>query len=254
MSKPALYIEQVGQGAPLVLLHGWGMHGGIWQTVRDGLAQQHRLYIVDLPGMGFSAAPMADNLADLAQQISQQVPANANLLGWSLGGLVAMQMALEQPLARLILVGTTPCFMDRQDWQHGVEAQVFEGFFQQVMQDFEGALQKFVALIAMGSSHTRQEMKQLLAIMLQRPHPSIQALQAGLKILMHSDLRQQLAQINVPVLWIHGERDRLCPLSAAQWSTQHLPQAQLSVMQAAGHEPFLSQPQDFVNSVNRFLL
>jgi pimeloyl-[acyl-carrier protein] methyl ester esterase len=93
----------------------------------------------------------------------------------------------------------------------------------------------------------------LLQVMLQRPHPRLQSLQAGLKLLLESDLREQLQDIQQPVLWIHGERDRLCPVSAAQWATQQLPQATLEIFSAAGHEPFISHPQQFVHSVNAFL-
>lgn len=255
----ALYIEQMGAGQPLVILHGWGMHGGIWQTVRDGLAEHHRLYIVDLPGMGFSDALLAEHLPQVANamraELNQLIAQPYHLIGWSLGGLLAMQMALQESsaIAKLILVATTPCFVDRHDWQHGVPKQIFHGFFKEVMQDFASALEKFLALIAMGSSHTRQEVKMLLQVMLQRPHPRLQSLQAGLKLLLESDLREQLQDIQQPVLWIHGERDRLCPVSAAQWATQQLPQATLEIFSAAGHEPFISHPQQFVHSVNAFL-
>ena len=77
----------------------------------------------------------------------------------------------------------------------------------------------------MGSSHSRQEVRALLEVMLQRPHPRLQALEAGLKILLQTDLRGDMPKIQQPVLWIHGARDRLCPQSAAQWATQHMPHA-----------------------------
>jgi pimeloyl-[acyl-carrier protein] methyl ester esterase len=248
-----LHIETIGTGQPLVMLHGWGMHSGIWNSVRDGLSQQHALHLIDLPGMGFSQTQMADNLPELAEEIARQIPANAAVLGWSLGGLVAMELALQGKLDKLILVSTTPCFVDRNDWQHGIPHQVFNGFFAEVMQDFVAALEKFLALIAMGSSHSRQEVRTLLEVMLQRPHPRMQALEAGLKILLQTDLRGQMPHIQQPVLWIHGSRDRLCPQSAAQWSIQHMPHAQLEIFDAAGHEPFISHPAQFIDSVNRFL-
>ncbi len=262
MSAP--YIEQIGSGEPLVILHGWGMHSGIWQSVREALAAQHRLYLVDLPGMGFSQGVLADQLAqvasDMRAELHQLIHQPYSLMGWSLGGLIAMQMALQDidndmPTAinKLILVATTPCFVDRNDWQHGVASPIFHGFFEEVIKDFANALEKFLALIAMGSGHTHQEVKMLLQVMLQRPHPSLQSLQAGLNILLASDLRGQLQYIRQPVLWIHGERDRLCPVSAAQWSSQQLAQVQLEIFASAGHEPFISHPQQFIHSVNQFL-
>lgn len=248
-----LYIDVIGQGQPLVLLHGWGLHGGIWQALREPLAQHFTLHIIDLPGMGWSSEPMPETLTQLAQLLRPHIPDGAHIMGWSLGGLLAMQIAQQQTIGRLVLLGTTPCFVHRGDWQHGVQQQVFTGFFEQVMQDVVAGMQTFAALIAMGGRHTRQELKQLLAILLERPYPRLQALQAGLGLLMQSDLRQQLSQIQSPVLWIHGERDKLCPVAAAHWSVKQMPHAELQTIADAGHEPFISHPALVLDAVLRFL-
>ena len=102
----ALHIETSGQGSDLVLLHGWAMHSGIWGSVRDSLAQCFRLHLVDLPGHGLSPMCEPGTLEHLTGIVADILPENCMLGGWSLGGQVAMQLALRQPerIEKLILI------------------------------------------------------------------------------------------------------------------------------------------------------
>ena len=93
----ALHVAVTGQGPDLVLLHGWGMHGGIWDGVCAQLAQRFRLHAVDLPGYGASAHQEPYTLAALALAVAQVMPQRAHVGGWSLGGQVAMRLALDFP-------------------------------------------------------------------------------------------------------------------------------------------------------------
>jgi len=101
------HVEIVGQGRPLVLIHGWGMHAGVWQPIVKQLAKDYMLYLVDLPGMGESR-PVEPYLLDrLADEVAEVMPGISDVLGWSMGGLVAQKLAAEQPdrIRRLVLVG-----------------------------------------------------------------------------------------------------------------------------------------------------
>src|ERR1700676_4457936 len=93
-----LHSETMGQGPPLVLLHGWGWHSGIWQPLLPELAKYYQITMIDLPGCGHSVL-LSDsyNLEILATQLLQVAPPLATWLGWSLGGLIAMWMALHYP-------------------------------------------------------------------------------------------------------------------------------------------------------------
>ncbi len=97
---PELRIAKRGTGPALVMLHGWAMHGGVFAPLIARLEQDFTLYIVDLPGHGLSAdSPMALELDVVARHIAAHTPA-ALWLGWSLGGLVALQAAQQLPDAR----------------------------------------------------------------------------------------------------------------------------------------------------------
>ena len=251
----SLYVETSGSGAPLVLIHGWGMHGEVWSMVRDALAGEYAVHVVDLPGMGYSPPCSPYDLRQLSREVLAAMPDEAAVCGWSLGGQVAMQMALDQPgrINRLILVGTTPCFVNRTDWQCGVLPDVFASFSAQVEADYYPTLTRFLGLQAMGGDATRQMVRDLKVRFVARPGPAPAVMQQALGILLETDLRARMGEFGMPVLLLHGDRDMLAPVGAAQWMAEQIPQARLAVIPGASHAPFLSHPGRFVSELQAFL-
>ncbi|MCB5190372.1 pimeloyl-ACP methyl ester esterase BioH [Methylobacillus arboreus] len=255
-----LHKEVIGKGHPLVLIHGWGMHGGVWQPLVKKLSQSFELHIVDLPGMGLSQAVIASNLHEIVQSLLSVLPARADILGWSLGGLVAMRLALSHPerVRRVVLVGSTPRFINTepghpQPWEYGMAASVFQKFARQVGEDYAATLIKFLTLQCMGAQDARATIKELRRALAERPVPSPLALESALDVLLENDLRPELPGLQQPVLLIHGDRDTLAPVQAAHWLARHLPHASLRVIAGAGHAPFLSHAAQFIESVRDFL-
>lgn len=249
----SLHIEKIGQGEPLVMIHGWGMHSGMWMQARDLLSQHFELHLVDLPGMGHSETLDVYNLHTVAEKIADEIPSNAYVLGWSLGGLIATKIALMAPIKKLILVSSTPCFVARDDWQQGMPSDVFESFFAGAMQDYQGTMNKLLALIAMGSGNARSTSKVLREALRLRPGPNQQGLLGALDILRTEDLRADLPSLEIPTLLIHGALDKLASLSSAEWMAKTLPDVQLLALQSAAHEPFISHPELFSQKVTEFL-
>ena len=245
-----LHIERHGQGPDLVLLHGWGLHGGVFDSIAPPLAEHFRLHLVDLPGHGRSS--MDDALADihtLAAGLLAALPQDALWLGWSLGGRIALSAALQRPLAGLILVGSTPCFCQRQDWPHGMPEHQFGQFTQALQQDYRATLHRFIALQSRGSSQGREELRRLREVLFAHGEPSPAALQAGLSLLSEVDLRPSLPQITTPSLVLHGRRDTLAPQAAAEYLANQLPNARLALIDGAGHAPFISHPEQFIQAL-----
>jgi pimeloyl-[acyl-carrier protein] methyl ester esterase len=249
----SLHIEKLGQGEPLVMIHGWGMHSGMWMQGRDLLSQHFELHMVDLPGMGHSENLDVYSLHTVAEKIVEEMPGNACVLGWSLGGLIATKIALMTPIKKLVLVGSTPCFVARNDWQQGMPSEVFESFFSGAMQDYQGTMNKLLALIAMGSGNARATSKILREALSLRPAPNQHGLLGALDILRKGDLRADLPNLKTPTLLIHGTHDKLASLSAAEWAVNALPNAELIALANAAHEPFISHPELFTQKVTEFL-
>lgn len=253
----SLHIESVGNGPNLVMLHGWGMHSGVWQPLVKKLSRQFTLHLVDLPGMGFSQPIEPSHLHAVAEKVAEQIPGNADICGWSLGGLVAMRIALTHPehVRRMVLVGSTPRFVNTEDaaWPHGIDAEVFQNFATQVSQDYQSTLIKFLTLQCMGASDSRATVKLLRNSFAERPVPTMGSLQKALRMLLENDLREEIPYLRKPVLLMHGDRDTLAPVQAAHWLAQHLPFGRLRVLAGASHAPFLSHPEQFIEALVQFL-
>lgn len=249
------HVEIIGQGQPLVLLHGWGMHSGVWQPLIKKLSAQYMLYLVDLPGMGNSRPIEPYHLHALADEVAQVIPGVSDVLGWSLGGLVAQRIALNQPdrIRRLVLVGSTPCFVNKAGWDAGINPANFESFAQAVNSDYKATILQFLTLQCMKADDARSTLKQLRASFETRPTPTQVTLQRALQILLDADLRDEVANIRKPTLLIHGDRDTLAPVQAAHWMMQQLPQGFLRVMSGSAHAPFLSHSEQFIAALNQFL-
>jgi len=248
-------VESCGAGADLVLLHGWGMDGGVWEGVKAELAASFRLHVVDMPGYGASPTVLPYRLENLVEEIAAAVPERACWCGWSLGGLVALEAArrLPQRVARLVLVASTPCFAQREGWPCAVAAETLGEFAAALESDCEDTLKRFLALQARGDAAAKALLRNLRERLFAHGRPALEALRGGLAILLESDLRAQVAALAQPVLVVHGERDLLAPLSAGEWLVQQLPAARLAVFQGAAHAPFLSHPQEFTRVLTEFL-
>jgi pimeloyl-[acyl-carrier protein] methyl ester esterase len=111
-----MHIKKIGQGKDLVLIHGWGMHSGIWEPIIKKFSNQYTLHLVDIPGMGKSDSIDPYDLNNLAEAISQKLPSSFDILGWSLGSLIALKMSLLHPqkIHRMVLVGGRLVLLTRQ--------------------------------------------------------------------------------------------------------------------------------------------
>ena len=114
-----LHVTSIGQGPRLVLLHGWALNSHVWDDVVPRLASEFTLDCIDLPGHGSSPwQPGIHDLESLAAAVAPHLDAQCNLLGWSLGAMVALELALAHParIEKLVLVASTPKFVASDDW------------------------------------------------------------------------------------------------------------------------------------------
>ena len=249
-----LHIESTGHGPDLVLLHGWAMHSGIWRGVREQLAQQFRLHLVDLPGHGLSPACEPGTLEHMVEIVTEILPERCMVGGWSLGGQIAIELALREParIEGLALISTTPCFAKREDWEWGMEHKLLLLFLENLKQDYTATIHRFLTLQMSGDRNAATILSQLRKHFFQRAEPDPGTLQKGLKLLQDNDLRARLEAVKQPVLLLHGESDVITHPAAANWMHQQLPQSQLVMFPHCGHAPFLSYPDQFITCLNEF--
>ncbi|MGH8744610.1 MAG: pimeloyl-ACP methyl ester esterase BioH [Burkholderiales bacterium] len=250
-----LYVETLGKGRDVVLLHGWGVHGGVWGGARTELAKRFRVHSVDFPGYGKSGGCAQHTLIELVQLLAKAAPESAAVCGWSLGAQVALAWArsFERQVEQLVLVAATPRFVRSPDWPHGMKTRVFAEFESKLNRDRQAALKRFISLQSRGAENARSQSTWLRKQLSRRGAPEPCALETGLRILHDTDLRETVRKLRQPVLLLHGAADSLVPLGAALWLKRHLPRAKLEVFERCGHAPFLSKPAEFVKEMVEFL-
>jgi pimeloyl-[acyl-carrier protein] methyl ester esterase len=254
-----LYVEVNGNGPDLVLLHGWGLNVRVWDGLVEELRARFRLIAVDLPGHGRSAWNSGQNTpaeqAWLLHSTLAPISNRYSLLGWSLGGQIALDLAAAMPaqIDKLVLVATTPRFTASPDWPHGMKVAVITKMAAQLRTDYRQTVRDFLDLQVRGSIDGDSVVEQLRQALLVHGEAKPEALESGLNSLATSDLRPTLPHARTPTLVIAGQNDRITPPGASRVLAAALPEARYVEMRRAAHAPFLSHRKEFTAILEPFL-
>lgn len=239
-----IHLDKRGGGPPLLILHGWAMHGGVLRGFAERLADHYQTIVADLPGHGRSGALTPFELAAVGDALVAALPVRRfALLGWSLGGAIALDIAARYPerVEQLTLLASNPKFVGDGAWP-GMRPAVLDGFAELLLADAKTTLQRFLALQVQGLPEQRLLLAQLRQAVADAPPPAEAALRGGLDILKTADLREQWRNLRCPASAIFGGRDMLVPVAAAKSLADLRPEAGVYCLDAAGHLPFLSHP------------
>ena len=233
-------LAREGRVRDVVFLHGWGSSPPVWSDLQARLAPRLRTSAPDLPGYGSQGPCEPCTVERLADAIALKAPPRCHVVGWSLGGLVALAWAARAPrqVARLALIAATPCFLQRPGWPLAMAVEAFAAFEEATAADPARALRRFASLQAQGDRKAKQVARQLRGALA----PPSAALGAGLDVLRATDLRGELHCLQHSALVVHGDRDQLVPPAAGARLARLLPGARLLALPDAAHAPFLSEP------------
>lgn len=257
-----LAYREAGEGPVLVLLHGWAMSSVVFAELSAELSRDFRVLSPDLrghggsdPGPGYGCSGFA---ADLSEWFSALDLQDAVLLGWSLGGEVALTLAadaqIRSRLRALVLVATTPRFTAGADWAAGLPATQLRALARDLRRSYLKTMGDFFALQFVGETLPKGRHQEILRFAVRAgrlPEPEIAL--AGLETLGGEDLRGLLPQLQLPTLVVHGELDRIVPPEAGRFLAATLPNARLELWPNIGHAPFLSDPLRFCSLLRNFL-
>jgi pimeloyl-[acyl-carrier protein] methyl ester esterase len=232
-----------GAGPDVAFLHGWALNGSVFGPLCARLAASHRTHTLDLPGHGRS--PWSKGSADLeglARRVAEHLPERCSLVGWSLGGLVAVRIATLFPerVSRLVLIASSPCPVQRRGWPHGLDEPTLAGIEKKLARDWRTAVLEVVAIAVKGDERQLDTLRELRRYAAEHGEPSPAALAAGLAVLRATDLRGELGRVRAPTLVIGGAEDRMTPPAAVTALAGGIPQARLELIPGAAHAPFLS--------------
>lgn len=249
----AIHVEIFGQGQPLIMLHGWAMHSGVWQDFGRLLSEHFQVILVDLPGHGFSAAIEPFELESIVDVLLPILPQEQVIvLGWSLGATVALAMAQRVPerVKHVIMLAGNPQFIQTDDWP-GVKTDTLDAFAELLKTGVQQTLIRFLALQVNGLAHGKALLQTLKQAVQTCPPPSDSVLQAGLDILKNSDLREFMSRDLVSISVILGYKDTLIPVACGQAIQGLNSRIDMQILDSAGHAAFLSHQEQLVSIIKR---
>jgi len=267
---PDLEPSENNQKISLVLIHGWGLNSAVWQPFIDSLPKSFfdtfNIITIDLPGFGINVGKEIHpySLANICQIISRTVTQPAIYLGWSLGGLVATEMALLYPekVLGLVTVASSPRFLEEhgkdeeynQDMWPGIKRKILDAFHQQLRVDIKKTISGFLKIQAIGSPHLRQDIKQITQLVFQHEMANKATLEQSLKLLEISDYRKGLNNIRQPFLRLYGDADSLVPASVIEKVSDLAKSSEFHIFKQASHAPFISHTNDFRKVLSKWLV
>jgi pimeloyl-ACP methyl ester carboxylesterase len=247
-SRVRLYAEQDGAGDDVVFISGLADEGACWVDQVAGLRDRWRLTTFDNRGVGRSEAPagdyrIADFAADTAALMDSLGIARAHVVGSSMGGAIAQELALAHPdRVRSLVLNGTYCRGDH--------------FFREVIRSWQWSarksdnLREFLNVVNLWCFAPRiyneGTMEEWLTAAAASPHPqSVDAFCRSADALIEHDTADRIGSIGVPTLVTVGELDLCLPQRFADELVARIPGATLRVIADQGHQPFQEGPQAY---------
>ena len=254
-------VNILGQGQrALVFMHGFGCDQNVWRHITPDFEKDWRIVLFDHIGAGKSDLSQyepqrystlqgyADDLIAIVRELELQ---EVTVVGHSVSAMIAVLAAVKEPalFAKLVLVGPSPCFLNDGDYRGGFERKDIDDLLSAMDSNFFG-WSSMITPVIMGNPD-RPELANELNENFCRTDPSIARQFARVTFL--SDCRAELGQLRVPALILQCTADALAPLEVGEYLLAQLPGSTLTVMEAAGHCPHLSEPAELIEAMKDWL-
>ena len=240
---------------PLVLIHGWGTSSLVWQDLIACLKAKFDIIVIDLPGFGNNAKVRAENFETLVEKLTHALPSQCYLLGWSLGGMLATQIAAKctEKVVKLITIASNPCFVESDRWPTAMLENTYQQFIENFKSDPASTFSRFILLQSQGDSERKLVSARLKSIQKSPEEFQLQSWQVGLDWLKQIQNDSVVFQLSQPALHLFGENDQLVPASAALAIQERQPDGAI-ILEKTGHVPHVSQPEEVAKEIKTFLL
>lgn len=246
----------ISTARPIVLLHGWGMGNAIWQPLLPVLQNIAPVQCLALPGyaadVGGNDAAAYQDLEYLLQTLLQQMPSQAIVMGYSLGGMLAMQLAQRFPqhIAAVITLASNQRFVASDDYPMAMAAENFAHFQQGLQTQPDKTLKRFMALQVRGAEASKTLLKEISALATQAPPDDV--LKASLELLAQLDNRQVCSDLALPQLHLLAANDALVNVSVAPLLARNS-RAEVHVLPSSSHLLHWQRSQDIAELIQGFL-
>ncbi len=237
----------------LIMLPGWGMGSFVWSSFAELLKRDYELVFVE-----WSNINSLDEFKKIVMQIIEDKNIESfSLIGWSLGSLVAQEIAhiYSSNVDYLILISATSKFVreNKEKYDIGWDRKIVERMIIQLNRcPEETKLSFYNKLFSKKEKQSGDNIIFLDRVSNYSKEQSIRSLSLGLDYLINTDLRKELNVIDIPLLLIHGENDTICPLKAAKYIKNKTNNTKLEVIKDAGHIPFFTNYQKCYDIITNF--
>jgi pimeloyl-[acyl-carrier protein] methyl ester esterase len=263
----------------LVMLHGFGCDSRIFASIGTKLSKDYDVLMVDLPGHGqtkgkfesFSFAAYS-----ILHALDQYLGEPYSLLGWSMGGQIALEMYkqskkkietgsekcdcghdhghehghdhAQSPIGSLILVSSTPRFVASDDFEIGMNTAVFKKFMKSIESDHKKALADFFRLMFTQEEDGSRYIDELMKYI-----PSQETLKQCMDSFKRFDERHVLPSINIPTLIMTGDSDKIIDPKASFYMSQEIKNSSLNIYKDTGHAPHITREKEMIYEISKFL-
>jgi pimeloyl-[acyl-carrier protein] methyl ester esterase len=224
----------------IVFLPGWGFLATIWDDIANRLSSGEAICL-ELPRLDLSTT-----LPEIADQLKKLIPVGSIIVGWSLGGLLGLEFCARYPdhCRRLVLTASTPKFVADENWQ-GITKLQQSSFIRDAIEKPDLLMTQFRSLVQYPDRS--RYVKDYMSL------HSIQGDLNYLEILFESDLREMYRSIKLDVDYILGEKDAIISSGNINRLKELNPRTKVEVIQGAGHIPFLTHKNEFIQCLNGIL-
>jgi len=252
------FYEVEGRGEPLVFLHGWGVNSRIWRQQVKYFSRSFKVLSVDLPGHGetqYHTVTFNDMVYGLIDIMTHLEMVPATIIGSSMGGLVAFKVydICPDKIKALVMVGSQPKFAKSDDYPFGLDVTSLQKLAQQIDSHYPNMLNIFFRSLFTKEERATRRFKWIQTFRKTDFLPDKKALLEMLTTLEQQDMRSVLPKIHVPVQFINGTDDYICPVKLYAYLSEQIPHARLDWFERCGHFPFLSKPHEFNLVLEQFL-
>ena len=223
---------------PVLAIPGWSCPPALMEELASGIsARASTLGINDL------YAPESDSLMDYAGALGAHLTEPSVLVGWSMGGMIALEAAIRYPerIQALILINSTSCFVANDDYAEGVPAIQLRAMIQQMQQDANSVLTNFHAVMPDSARQTS------LAYASELPPDQ---LIHDLLWLEQFDQRAGLSRVRCPVQIFSNPADPIIPPSASEYLAEALPESTLTPLNSPGHGGWIDEVPAILNHLS----
>ncbi|GIP40428.1 sigma factor SigB regulation protein RsbQ [Paenibacillus sp. J31TS4] len=250
-----------GGTQPIVFAHGFGCDQNMWRYVAPSFEDGYKVILFDFVGSGNSDSKSYDatrysKLNGYAQDILEIYEAlnlkNTVFVGHSVGAMIGILASIQRPelFDKLVLIGPSPRYInDIPDYIGGFERKDLEDLID-LMEKNNMDWANFLAPAVMGNAD-RPELTQELKDSFCKTDP--QLIRQFAKTTFFSDNRKDLAEVTVPSLILQCAQDVIAPLEVGAYVNYRIPNSKLELMEATGHCPHLSHPEETILLMKRFL-